>query len=120
MADLAKHNFAGVLTEQIPAVAGHILYPERGGGLLVPVITASSQATGGTLGKCPQLQQRPDEGVPEQVNVASRPQARLGRDTEHLRVHNCELVPWQELIDQQRRPRRFAGSGEGGGLRLLR
>jgi hypothetical protein len=27
------------------------LYPERGGGLVVPAITASSQATGGTLGQ---------------------------------------------------------------------
>ena len=76
-------------------------FSKPGGGQAVPAVTASGQAAGGTLGQCPRVQQHPDGGVPEQVKVAGRPQANLGRDAEHLRVHDCEVVARQELIDQQ-------------------
>ena len=85
---------------------------------MVPVITASSHPAGSTLGKCPQVQQHPDGGMPEHVNVAGRPQANLGRDTEHLRVHDCEVVARQELIDRQLRssalPRQRGTAGTSG------
>ena len=71
---------------QIPAVAGHIFDPERGGNV-VAGITTSRQAAGGT-----QVRQQPDGGVPEQVKVAGRLQADLRRNAEHLRVHDGEVI----------------------------
>ena len=70
---------------------------------MVAAITTSRQAAGGT-----RVRQQPDGGVPEQVKVAGRLQADLGRNAEHLRVHDGEVIARLEHCGFARHNRRFS------------